>query len=233
MYHQLDEGLKFDEKAHWAKRIATETGMSAVTARDRIHVLAWPRSLKQRVQDFDDKEPTKDIYSYVLAIEVSIVEPSRDAFPMFYDHGRPPEKAANVVRGSLLNKTIQGIQTGAVRSREQIREITPLFQAEVPPSKRRTALAIFDHLVRREDFLYEDARTEIETSLPEILREKPPKPQKVVASIKSMTQTIEGYRAEYIQASVKTATGRTRLTAQLLTVLDELIDAATGLKERL
>ena len=34
-------------------------------------------------------KPDRDIYSYVLAIEASIVEPSAKVFTAFYNHDRP------------------------------------------------------------------------------------------------------------------------------------------------
>jgi ParB family transcriptional regulator, chromosome partitioning protein len=66
MYPELENGIKIEEKPEWAKRIARETWMNTGTARDRVHVLAWPKTLKKRIYAFDANEPDRDIYSYVL-----------------------------------------------------------------------------------------------------------------------------------------------------------------------
>jgi ParB/RepB/Spo0J family partition protein len=232
MYDRLDEGVDFDEKNEWVKRITKDTGMSTLTARDRIHVLAWPKALKTKIQLFDAEEPTRDIYSYVLAIEVSVVVPSLTAFPAFYNHGKRPEKTANIVRRALLDKTIHGIETGMIRSREQIRDVNPLFGAELPSDKKRVALCIFENLVHKEDYFYDDAKAEIEIRIPEVLREKPPKVQKVIASVRSLAQTLDGYEADYIRASTRPERRR-QVTDQLIDAVAALISAAERLRKRL
>src|SRR5258708_11207763 len=117
MYVELDQGIPFDKKGEWARRISFETGMSALTATDRVHVLAWAKPLKKKILDFDAEQPDRNIYSYVLAIEASIVAPSIVAFPRFYNHGQPLERTSNHVRKSLLDKTIEGMKTGGARNR--------------------------------------------------------------------------------------------------------------------
>src|ERR1039458_1603911 len=125
MYPELETGIRIEEKSDWARRIARETWMNSGTARDRVHVLAWPKTLKNRIYAFDLRQPDKDIYSYVLAIEASIIEPSVKNLDSFYNHGSPPDKKANEVRTALLNKTLNGIQINLVTSRDQIRAVAP------------------------------------------------------------------------------------------------------------
>lgn len=233
MYDDLNRGIPFDQKSEWVKTISRETGMSTMTARDRVHVLAWAKSLKERILKFDMEQPHRDIYSYVLAIEASIVDPSVTAFPNFYNHGRPVERTANHVRGSLLDKTIDGIETGIVRSREQIRNVGPLFVAELEGSQKKAALTIFEHLVERKNYYYDDAVAEIEIKLPEILREKPPKPRKLIALVKQLTQTLESYEAEYIEASTKSVSKQGQISTELVEALEHLLKAARGLKSRI
>ena len=147
MYPALEYGIKLDQKANWVRKIARETWMNSGTARDRVHVLAWPKTLKRQIYDFDLNQPEKDIYSYVLAIEVSIIEPSVKTLSAFYDHGRPVDKRANEVRTALFHKTVNGIQVGLITSRDQIRSVAPLFRIELAQPQKRLAIKIFTDLV--------------------------------------------------------------------------------------
>jgi len=231
-YPELAKGLKFSEKPAWVKRLADETNMPTVTARDRIHVLAWPEALKSDIFEFDEREPSKNIYSYVLAIEASIVVPSLDAFPTFFNGSRPVEPVANEVRGALLKKTINGLETGLVRSREQIRSVAPIFTRGLRGPKKRVALSVFKDLVRRDDYLFEDARAEITTRLPELLEEKPPKPQRVIAAITSLARMLDKYEPRFITESARGEKTKKKLRLQLLASLRELERAVVALRSK-
>lgn len=233
MYPELDAGIKFSEKGEWVQKVTNETWMNEGTARDRIHVLAWPGSLKARIYEFNSDHPTGDVYSYVLAIEVSVVEPSRSAFPGFYTNGSPLEKKANQVRQSLLGKTLTGIETGVITSRDQIRQVSPLFEPELAPTQHRVAVSIFQRLVESNAYLYDDARDEIETRLPELVAEKPPKPQRIIGTIKSLTETLRMYKKEYVEASVKTESKRKAIREELREALAKLANAAESLRGKL
>jgi hypothetical protein len=232
-YPQLARGLKFKEKDEWAKKLARETGMPPVTARDRIHVLAWPKSLKARIFKFDDRQPRKDIYSYVLAIEASIVEPSLRAFPQYYNHGRAPEARAARVRGSLLRKTTRGFETGAVQSREQIREITPLFLPSLPSAQKKTAQSLFTGFIKNDKLQFDDLRAEIAVRLPEVVQEKAPPPRRLISSIKALTQSLERYDLSVIESSIARENTRYRVRTELQDVLRSLAVAAERLRKRL
>lgn len=233
MYPELDAGIKFSEKGGWVQRVTNETWMNETLARDRIHVLAWPRPLKQKIYEFNSGHPTGDVYSYVLAIEVSIVEPSREAFPSFYSNGSPLEKRANAVRQSLLDKTLTGIETGVITSRDQIRQVSPIFKAELASTQYKIAVSIFHRLVESKTYFYDDAMAEIETRLPELVAQKPPKPQKLIGTIKSLTETLGMYKAEYVEANVKTESKRKAISGELSQALAKLVDAAESLRSRL
>ena len=149
MYHRLAGGLRFSEKAEWARKIATETVMGMGTARDRVHVLSWPERVKQRIYDFDEREDSKDIYSYILAIEVSVIRTIASRISNFYDHGKPPETAANKVRAALLDKTITGIEERNLvwsrerereREREQNQTHNPSLSPDLPADKSERRL---------------------------------------------------------------------------------------------
>jgi hypothetical protein len=231
MYPELENGIKIDEKPEWAKRIARETWMNSGTARDRVHVLAWPKTLKKRIYAFDVDQPDRDIYSYVLAIEASIIEPSVRSFASFYNHGRPVDKKANEVRTALFQKTLDGIQVGSITSRDQIRAVAPLFQTELEQPQARVAVKIFADLVEKDDSLYDDALSQIQTRLPEILAERPPKPQKLIGLVKSLTETLKSYRVSYIDDSTRRELKRRQLKQQLGAALAGLIHESKRVKD--
>ncbi|MGA3068746.1 MAG: ParB N-terminal domain-containing protein [Terracidiphilus sp.] len=233
MYPQLVNGIKIEEKSEWTRRIARETWMNSGTARDRVHVLAWPKTLKKRIYAFDGNQPDKDIYSYVLAIEVSIIEPSVKSFASFYDHGKPVDKKANEVRTALLQKTLNGIQVGLITSRDQIRAVAPLFQTGLDQPQTRVAVRIFGDLVETEDCMYDDALSQIQTRLPEILTERPPKPQKLIGLVKSLTETLKSYQASYIDDSSRRELRRRQLRQQLGSALESLISESRRVKDSL
>jgi hypothetical protein len=233
MYPELDNGIKIEQKPEWAKRIARETWMNSGTARDRVHVLAWPKALKKRIYAFDANQPDRDIYSYVLAIEASIIEPSVKSFGNFYNHGRPVDKKANEVRTALLQKTLNGIQVGLITSRDQIRAVSPLFQTELDQPQMKVAVKIFADLVDKDESLFDDAFSQIQTRLPEILAERPPKPQKLIGLVKSLTETLRSYRVSYIDDSIKREPKRRQLKQQLDSALADLIDESKRVKDNI
>jgi len=233
MYPQLENGIRLEEKLNWTKRIAGETWMNAATAKDRVHVLAWPRILKKRIYNFDANQPDRDIYSYVLAIEASIIEPSVKSFGNFYNHGRPVDKRANEVRTALLQKTLSGIQVGLITSRDQIRAVSPLFKAELGQPQVKVALRIFGDLVEKDDCTYDDALSQIQTRLPEILAERPPKPQKLIGLVKSLTETLRSYQVNYIDDSARRESQRRRLKQELGLALDSLVGESKRVKDSL
>lgn len=232
VYPALAAGLRFSEKAHWIKRLNKETVMGTQTARDRIHFLAWPRPLKERVYTFHEENESKDVYSYVLAIEVSVVEQSKGVFPSFYNHGQAPEITANRVRSSMLEKTLDGLKTGAVTSREQIRSISPLFSGDLPAAQKQKALTLFKQFVDRPLAQFDDLRADISAKLPEALKEKPPKPRRVIASVLTMERTLRDYDTIYIDDAVIRERDREALRKEFLLALDGLASAIKGLRSK-
>jgi hypothetical protein len=232
-FPELRDGLTFDEKPAWVRKLTEEAGVPSVTARDRVHVLSWPRALKEQFFRFDEEQPKRNIYSYVLALEASVIEPSRTSFPEFYNGNRTADEAANSVRDVLLTKTIDGIETGALGSREQIRGISPLFSTSLEPRQRKIALSLFRGFVDQRDVQFEDVKAEITTQLPELLEERPPKPQRVIASIAALTRTLENYEVTFIDASTNSATKKKKLKSEFADALEKLIKAAKKLRSRI
>jgi hypothetical protein len=230
MYPEVERGVPLSAKPDWVKKIAKETWMNTRTARDRVHVLAWPKPLKDKIYSFDEDEPDRDIYSYVLAIEASIVEPSTRAFLDFYNHGSPVDRRANEVRASLFDKTVSGIEIGLVTNRDQIRSVERLFQAGLNEAQQRVAIKIFADLVDKTNFSFEDAAARVETQLPELLAERPPKPQRLIGSIRSLAETLKSYKSEYIEG-IKPDSTRKRAKQDLYSALVDLTQAAKTLRE--
>jgi hypothetical protein len=223
MYPEVRDGLAIADKPTWTKRIAGETWMNMRLAKDRVHVLAWPATLKEKIYSFDANKPDRDIYSYVLAIEASIVEPSAKVFGGFYNHGKPVDEKANEVRASLFDKTVNGIEAGMVTSRDQIRSVEPLFQSGLRQGQMKVAVRIFADLVDKPKFSYDDAVTVMETRLPELLAERPPRPQRLIGSVMSLAETLKAYKPEYLSEA--------RSKLQLSSALGELAAAAKALKD--
>ena len=231
MYPQLERGISFREKPDWVKKLSGETWMSSRTASDRVHVLAWPKTLKDKIYSFEAQNPDSEIYSYVLAIEANVVEPSVRAFPEYY--GQHPDKSANGVRSSLFAKTTSGIENRAITSRDQVRSVGPLFEAGLDPSQSKIALKIFSTLVERNDMSFDDAMTQLQSRLPELLAERPPKPQKLIGLVKSLTETIKAYKVQYIDDSITRETTRKEVKKNLSAALDEMIQTAKSLRGEL
>jgi len=226
-FPRLKVGLRFDEKASWISKLESETGMSSATARDRINVLAWPSDLKDKFFSFDEIHPRKNIYSYIVALESHIVVPSLAVFDDYYNHGNPPEVQANRVRGNLLTKTISGLETGQLSSREQIREAAPIFSEDLSPALKRVAFSLFKTLAENPDFQFDDIRAEITTRLPTLLEQRAPKPKRVIASMSSLIKTFEQYERKYVEETNK------RVQEEFKTTLDKLIEAAKTLRNKL
>jgi hypothetical protein len=232
-YPELEKGLRFSEKQAWVKKLADETNMPSVTARDRIHVLAWPAPLKNRIFEFDVTDPSKNIYSYVLALEASVIVPSLDAFPSFYNGNKPAEPAANRVRASLLDKTIAGLETGVLRTREQIRAASPLFTKSLNTQQKQVALSVFKNLIRRSDFQFDDVSAEITTRLPELLEEKAPKPRRVTSMMLTLTRILEKYDPTYITDAAGSPATKRKIHAEFVQALEDLLRAASDLESRI
>jgi ParB/RepB/Spo0J family partition protein len=233
MYPELEDGIPLREKNSWAKRIKTETWMDERTAKDRVHVLAWPKKLKDKIQTFDSKNSDRDVYSYVLAIEASIVEPHLKASKDYKSGSNGVDTKANQIRAALLDKTLAGIEKGHITNRDQIRELEPLLKAELSGDDSKVAAKILDNLVKRADYFYDDAASEVEQKLPELVSEKPPKPQRLLGSIRTLTETLDIYKPEYIDLNTKGPAKQRAIRVEIKNALASLVKAANKLRSAL
>jgi ParB/RepB/Spo0J family partition protein len=196
MYPETARGISIKDKPIWAKKIAAEARMSPGTARDRVHLLSWPEDLKTQILNYSDEHPEFDVYSYILALEASIVDPAARTLPQ-------QAKRIEGARKILLEKLLEGIEDGSITSRDQIRQIGPLFSTPLTEKEQKTAKPILEKLISKGDFSFDDAKAEVEIKLPHLLAEKPAKPRKVVAMIRTLSDVLGGYKVEYLRNSVK------------------------------
>jgi hypothetical protein len=176
--------------------------------------------------------PKARVYSYVLAIEASIIEPSVRVFPGYYNGSRPVDVAANDVRGALLDKTITGIQTGILKGRGQIRSVSALFLKKLSPSHKRIAEKLFDELVCEPSFQFDDAESEITARLPEVLQETP-KPQRVLARVRTLTATLESFDPAFIDAADVSEEKKQTLRQDLRDGLERLGSTVDRVREQI
>ena len=92
MYPEVRDGLKLRretnlDKEDRGRNLDEHASCERQGSRPRL-----ASALKKKIYSFDATRPEGDIYSYVLAIEASIVEPSAKAFPAFYNHGKPVDR---------------------------------------------------------------------------------------------------------------------------------------------
>jgi ParB/RepB/Spo0J family partition protein len=230
MYQQqLSSGIPFADKAKWSKVIADDTYMDPQTAQDRVRVLAWPEKLRDQILDFQEKNPEIDLYSYVLAIEASIVEPYARAIK---DRTGSvlSDKEINEVRKALLDKLDRGIDTGAIKKRDQVRQVKVLFGDSLSKNEWTIAKRIFRRLTSKESFSFDDVLSEVQIDLPALAAEKPAKPRRVIALMNSLSAILKGYRTEYIENATKRPAV---LRAEFLKALSSLGKAVEDLRKNL
>ena len=232
MYPKAAHGISVGDKPIWAKRVASETWMNAGTARDRVHILAWAPELRDQILEFDQGNSDKDIYSYVLALEASIIEPAFRSFPEF-SKSSDGDKKANDFRKVLLTKVLSGISLGTIASRDQIRELGVLFSGSLTEDERKSAKAIFQKLVNRPQYTFDDAKADIEVTLPQLLAEKPAKPRKILAMMQTLANVLDGYKPEFIDTAIKRPTERASMRQNFRKVSKDLIDAVEKFRGRL
>jgi hypothetical protein len=136
------------------------------------------------------------------------------------------------VRESLLNKTINGLETGVLTSREQIRAVSPLFTKSLKGQPKQIALSLFKNLVRRPDFQFDDVKADMTTQLPQLLEEKAPKPRRVTSMMLSLARILEKYEPTYIDEAVGSTATRRKIKSEFLNALEELLRAASDLASR-
>lgn len=231
IYPELDKGLTVSKKEEWVRKIHTDTGTNVSTARDRVRVLSWPKHLRNEIANFMTRHPNHDVYSYVLAIEASVIEPSLQSFPDFYS--KPRTSKVNEVRGQLLKKTLEGIETGTISSREAIRSVDALFTPHLEAKSKKVALKIFSNLVYEAGYSFDDARAELTAKMPEVFAERPPKVSRLTAQIETLAQTLNKYDPAHLRQSAKQSTKEKELKSRLATALKNLVTAVQRVLEQL
>jgi ParB/RepB/Spo0J family partition protein len=235
MYPQTDNGIPISQKVEWTDKIAEETSMDPRTADDRVALLCWPKELREQIYEFDEahRAENKEIYSYVLATEKSVVEPAYKAFKDTMGSENQVEDKLNKYRKSLLNKLIEGVNSGSIHNRDQIRDIKPLFDRRTEGGERREARKIFDDLVTKTSYGFDDAKVDLELKLPQLVAEKPVTPRRVIAMMRNLAGILSGYKTEFIDAAATRTATRKKLHAEFAAELNSLLTAARSLKGKL
>jgi hypothetical protein len=229
-YRELETGIGLKEKDRWTNELAREKGMTLPTARDRVNFLCWPKDLRGEVYAFHGRNPRKNIYSYVVALEASIVEPAAKVFPDLYNGRRSLDEAANEVRSSLFNKTVQGMESGTLYSRDQIRSVSVIFFLKHGPAQEKTARRIFTDLVKGPDYQFDDANSEIAARFPDVLLGKVPKPAKVIASMRSLIRVLKSLKRASDKSRSASGAENKGLPPDFLKARDELHKALDDIK---
>jgi len=232
MYPNADANVSFSEKLSLSKSIADSTFMDPQTAQDRVRVLAWPKKLRKLIYEFQEDNPDVDIYSYVLAIEASIVEPyvraARDRALKEGPSAQPSDAEINLIREGLLTKLFKGITTGGIKKRDQVRQVKVLFSETLSKEEWAVAKKIFRRLSSKDNFSFDDVFSEIQIDLPALAAEKPAKPRRVIAMMNSLSEILRVYRAEFIEGGNKKS-----LRAEFLKALSSLGKTIDDLRKKL
>jgi hypothetical protein len=189
MYKEVDLGIPFEDKGKWTKSITESTYMDPQTAKDRVRVLAWPKQLREGIRNFQEDNPDVDIYSYVLALEASLVEPYARATKI-RTGVELSDNEINAIRKGLLDKLLRGVGTGGIRKRDQIRQLSVLFGEALSSKEWTTAKRIFRRLSSNVNFSFDDVVAEIQIDLPSLAAEKPAKPRRVIAMMNSLSARV-------------------------------------------
>ena len=145
----------------------------------------------------------REIFTLIYWLWRRRIEPSRTSFPEFYNGKRTTDEAANFVRGVLLAKTIDGIETELWEVVNKSGVFRLFFSQPAWSRGRKKLRSVCFVILWTNDCNLEDVEAEITTQLPELLEERPPKPQRVIASITALTRTLKNYEIAFIDASTK------------------------------
>jgi hypothetical protein len=102
----------------------------------------------------------------------------------------------------------------------------------VPPAKKRTALSLFKHFVATPDIQFDDLRADISAKLPEALREKPPKPYRVIAHLRTVERMVTQYEPSFINDAAVREKSRRKLRTEFTNALDDAAAAIKGLRAK-
>lgn len=232
MYPELDAGVSFGDKSSWTKRLAQETYMDQQTARDRVRLLAWPQRLRKEIFRFQEEEPEIDVYSYVLAIEASIVEPYVRTVKS-QAASDTSEQRLERIRELLLNKLFSGLRNGRITTRDQVRAVSTLFGAHLSRDEWKISKGIFEQLISKSAFSFEDVTSEVQILIPSLLAERPAKPRRVIALMRSLTEILANYRPEFLDSAARQTKARAALRHEFLNALTLLTSTVAKLRKTL
>jgi ParB/RepB/Spo0J family partition protein len=153
LYEQLK--IKFDKNE---KKMEIElvklTGTNKRTAKDRLNFLRWPMSIKQKAYDGD-----LDLFRAIVEIEEGIIKPAEKNFPEYFNIVNK-----NDVRELLLKKYINGVVCAGI----EVRKVNNILRTSKEDKVQyKYALKLFNKLVTKIDYTYEEAQEEFFEKFPE------------------------------------------------------------------
>lgn len=168
----------------------------------------------------------------VLALEASIVEPY---VRVVKEHAatQTSDERISKIRGALLNKLLDGIRVGRITTRDQVRQVAVLFDKSLSDEDWKIARNIFDRLLNKSSFSFDDVQAEVQIDLPRLVAEKPAKPRRVIAMMNSLAEVLGGYREEYLDNAAKRQDQRKILRSEFYKALKLLSDAIGKVRKEL
>lgn len=153
LYKQLK--IKFDKNE---KKMEIElvklTGTNKRTAKDRLNFLRWPMSIKQKAYDGE-----LDLFRAIVEIEEGIMKPAEKNFPEYFN-----KVNKNEVRELLLKKYINGVVCAGI----EVRKVNNILRTSKENKvQHNIALKLFNKLVTKIDYTYEEAQEEFFEKFPE------------------------------------------------------------------
>ena len=198
---------------------AAFTGDDRRTARNRVQFLRWPRKIKDEIYADPEKH---DSYWYVVEIEDKIIEPAQRNFPEYFE-----KVSVDEVREFLYRKW----ETNIIQAAVDVRQAAPIVRSRIEDKKeRKKALKLFNKLVRRTNFSYEDARNEFDEQFPNLVESRLPKPKSLINRLRKVTYILSQYELEYVRAyGGRTASARN----QVIDAVKDLVRVARRFLERM
>jgi hypothetical protein len=98
--------------------------------------------------------------------------------------------------------------------------------------KNKKALSMFKTFIERPDQQFDDLRAEIVAQLPEVLKAKQPKPQRVISSIQTLDRMLRDYNPLFIDQLNLSENKRSILRTEFLNSLESLLAAIKDLRAK-
>jgi hypothetical protein len=192
------------------EKLAAATGIDERTAFDRIKFLRWPSAVKEALY----QEPQDGSYWYICEIEEKIVIPALSNYPEYFR-----KVPVSDVRRYLFEK----LNVSLERTTE-VRKVAPYFREALSRSSdKKKILRIMDRLCKDTDMTYSEAQEELRHAFPDIQKQEPPTPRRLLGAIGNLETQID----QFDIASLEKAQRRAKVKC------GDLVEAARSLMDAL